>query len=76
MPKVPADRQLTIKPPLPDYLFKLSFDSVVSGDQEYGYPLLRPLSGGILETFALPVSCSEFGTKLTSLPASRMSAKE
>jgi hypothetical protein len=36
MPAVPADRPLTIKPPLPDYLLKLSFDSVVSGDQEYG----------------------------------------
>jgi hypothetical protein len=33
---MPADRPLTIKPPLPDYLLKLSFDSVVSGDQEYG----------------------------------------
>ena len=31
MPTVPADRPLTIKPPLPDYLLKLSFDSVVSG---------------------------------------------
>jgi hypothetical protein len=52
MPTVPADRQLTIKPPLPDYLLELSFDSAVSGDQEYGYPLLCPLSGGILKTFA------------------------
>jgi hypothetical protein len=38
MPTVPADRRLFIKPLLPDYLLKLSFDSVVSGDQEYGYP--------------------------------------
>ena len=52
MPAVSADRQLTIKPRLPDYLLKLSFDSVVSGDQEYGYPLLPVLSGGILKTFA------------------------
>jgi hypothetical protein len=46
MPTVPADRQLTIKPPLPDYLLKLSFDSVVSGDHEYGYPqnFRRPAS--------------------------------
>ena len=52
IPSIPADRQLTIKPRLPDYLLKLSFDSVVSGDQEYGYPLLPALSGGILKTFA------------------------
>src|ERR1700722_6798242 len=37
---------------LADYLLKLSFESVVSGDQEYGYPLLPALSGGILKTFA------------------------
>jgi hypothetical protein len=43
------DRQLTIKPRLPEYLLKLPFDSVVSGDQEYGYPLLPELSGGILK---------------------------
>jgi hypothetical protein len=53
MPIVPAGRQLTIKLPLPDYLIKLSFDSVASADQEYGYPLLRSLSGGILKTFPL-----------------------
>jgi hypothetical protein len=52
MPTVPADRRLFVKPRLPDYLLKLSFDSVVSGDQEYGYPLLPALSGGILKTFA------------------------
>jgi hypothetical protein len=52
MPTVPADRRLFIKPRLPDYLLKLSFDSVVSGDQEYGYPLLPALTGGILKTFA------------------------
>jgi salicylate hydroxylase len=49
MPTIPADRRLFIKPLLPDYLLKLSFDSVVSGDQEYGYPLLpavADLAGG------------------------------
>jgi hypothetical protein len=61
MPSIPADRQLSIKPRLPDYPLKLSFDSVVSGDQEYGYPLLPALSGGILRTL-LSVGCSEFGT--------------
>jgi hypothetical protein len=39
MPAVPADRQLAIKPRPPDYPLKLFFDSVVSGDQEYGYPV-------------------------------------
>jgi len=40
-------RRLFIKPLLPDYLLKLSFDSVVSGDQEYGYPqdILRGIFG-------------------------------
>jgi hypothetical protein len=46
MPPLPADRRLFIKPRPPDYLLKLSFDSVVSGDQECGYPLLLALSGG------------------------------
>src|ERR1700692_4544519 len=63
MPTVPADRQLTIKLRLPEYLLKLSFDSVVSGDQEYGYPLLPALSGES-RRHLLPVSCSEFGTSL------------
>jgi hypothetical protein len=45
VPAAQADRRLFIKPRLPDYLLKLSFDSVVSGDQEYGYPLLPALSG-------------------------------
>ena len=40
MPTVPADRQPSIKPQLPDYLLKPSFDSVVSGDQEYGYRIV------------------------------------
>jgi hypothetical protein len=39
MPAVPADRQLAIKARLPDYPLKLSFDSIVSGNQEYGYPV-------------------------------------
>ena len=52
VPTAPADRRLFIKPLLPDYLLKLSFDSVVSGDQEYGYLLLPAPSGGILKTFA------------------------
>jgi hypothetical protein len=29
-----------IEPRLPDYPFKPSFDSVVSGDQEYGYRIV------------------------------------
>jgi len=29
MPAVPVDHQLTIKPRLPDYLLKPSFDSIV-----------------------------------------------
>src|SRR6202035_3095879 len=50
-PAVPAGRQLTIKPRLPDYLLKLSFDSGVSGDQEYGSAFACAFRG-ILKTFA------------------------